>query len=203
MRRSSLWLRKIALWEGSSPYRILPTFSPPPEVALDRFAQVVGEVLRNARADRGLTLRQVARMSDGRFKPSVVGGYERAERRVTLARFYQLATFYGVPADRLLARALARLGAPEPEKTVLDLHSLERLAEPPVQTLSRFVREVKSERGDPAEDVITLRAGDLEAIAQASGVEVAQLLSGLRPAIRTSRGPDSGAKGNPGPVAAP
>src|SRR5205809_4478624 len=63
----------------------------------------VGEALRQARRDRGWSLRDVAAQSRGQFKPSVVGGYERGVRVISIERFIQLTRLYGVPPDRLLA----------------------------------------------------------------------------------------------------
>jgi transcriptional regulator with XRE-family HTH domain len=156
------------------------------ESALDRFARVVGDVLRQARLARGLTLRGAGERSGGRFKPSVVGGYERGERSISLKRFCQLAEFYGVPADRLLSRVLEQLEPAARRETILDLGQVERMDDDTGRAVAGFVREVKRERGDPAKDVITLRAGDLEAIALSSGIEIAQLLAVLKPISRNS-----------------
>jgi transcriptional regulator with XRE-family HTH domain len=148
-----------------------------------QFARVLGEVLRDARHQRGLTLRQAMERSEGRFKPSVIGGYERGERSLSLVRFCELAKFYGIPADRLLARALERLDPAARRETVLDLGRLERVQDEAGDAVTGFVRQVKQERGDRAKEIITLRAGDLEAVALASGIALDQLLQALRPAI--------------------
>lgn len=148
---------------------------------MDRFARVVGDVLRQARTARGLTLRGVGVSSGGRFKPSVIGGYERGERSISLARFCQLAEFYGVPADRLLSQVLERLEPAARRETVLDLGLVERMDDDQGRAVADFVRNVKRERGDPAQDVITLRAGDLEAIALSSGIDITRILAVLRP----------------------
>ena len=74
----------------------------------------VGHALRRARLARGLTLRQVGERSLGAFKPTAVAGYERAERAISLERFYALCAFYGVAPTRLLAEIEEALGvAPE------------------------------------------------------------------------------------------
>jgi transcriptional regulator with XRE-family HTH domain len=149
-----------------------------------QFAQVIGEVLRDARQTAGLTLRQALDRSGGRFKPSVIGGYERGERSISVARFCQLATFYGVPADRLLGQALARLDPAARRETVLDLGRLEGLDDEVGGPVGGFVRQVKRDRGDPGEEIITLRAGDLEAVSLTSGIPLDRLLQALRPAVR-------------------
>lgn len=148
-----------------------------------RFAQVVGEELRDARRQAGLTLRQAMDRSEGRFKPSVIGGYERGERSISLARFCELAGFYGVPSDRLLGRVLARLEPSARRPTVLDLDRLEGMDNEVGGAVNGFVRQVREDRGDPTRDIITLRAGDLEAVALASGIALDRLLRALRPAM--------------------
>jgi transcriptional regulator with XRE-family HTH domain len=149
---------------------------------MERFARAVGEELRDARRHAGLTLRQALDRSEGRFKPSVIGGYERGERSISLARFCELSAFYGIPADRLLARVLARMEPSARRPTVLDLGRLERMDNDVGGAINGFVREVKRDRGDPTQDIITLRSGDLEQVALASGIELEQLLRALKPA---------------------
>src|SRR5881296_2522548 len=80
--------------------RFVPSMGP--------FDRAAGDELRLARTEAGLTLRDVRVRSGGRFKPSAVGAYERAERAVSLERFVSLARIYSVPADRLLARVVER-----------------------------------------------------------------------------------------------
>ena len=89
----------------------------------------VGEVLRDARIDRGLTVYDVERRSGGRFKPSSLGGYERGERSISLQRFCELAGVYGIPADRLLRDVLDRIERGSREGAVLDLRELSEVEE--------------------------------------------------------------------------
>jgi len=71
-----------------------------------RIANDVGGALRRIRTERELTLRDVEIRSEGRFTPSTIAGYERAERSISLRRFCELATFYGVEPGRLLTEIL-------------------------------------------------------------------------------------------------
>ena len=70
----------------------------------------VGQALRRVRVARGLTLRQVGERSLGTFKPTAVAGYERAERTISLERFYALCAFYGVEPTQLLTEIEEALG---------------------------------------------------------------------------------------------
>jgi transcriptional regulator with XRE-family HTH domain len=100
------------------------------------FALVTGEVLRQVRVGRSLSLRQVTVRSGGRFKPSSVASYERGERQISLERLFALADVYDVSPERIVAAITHRLehgGAegdtpPEPVLVIdrLDLRSRTR-----------------------------------------------------------------------------
>jgi transcriptional regulator with XRE-family HTH domain len=89
----------------------------------------VGEVIRNARVEHGLTVYDVERRSGGRFKPSSLGGYERGERSISLQRFCQLSEVYGIPADRLLREVLERIKRGSREGVIVDLRELSEVDE--------------------------------------------------------------------------
>jgi transcriptional regulator with XRE-family HTH domain len=86
----------------------------------------VGRALRRARAERGLTLRDVGIRSAETFTATTVAGYERGERKISLQRFCELAIFYGVEPERLLSEALH----PDDHDLVVDLTPLEEPALP-------------------------------------------------------------------------
>lgn len=65
--------------------------------------------LRRAREHAGLSLKEVERLTAGRFKPSTVAGYERGERSISMSRFIALASAYGALPNGVLADAMARL----------------------------------------------------------------------------------------------
>lgn len=73
------------------------------EPSLTEFADVAGEILRQVRQGRGLSLRQVTVRSGGRFKPSSVASYERGERQISLERLFALADVYDVAPERIVA----------------------------------------------------------------------------------------------------
>ena len=74
---------------------------------MSEFAERAGFVLRQARRSRGLTLHAVTDLSGGSLRPSTVAGYEHGTRAISLERFTELCTLYGVPADRLLRDVMA------------------------------------------------------------------------------------------------
>jgi transcriptional regulator with XRE-family HTH domain len=128
--------------------------------------------------------------SGGKFKPSVIGGYERGERSISLSRFAELANFYGVPPDRLLAEVMAELTPEARGQIVIDVNKLTLILGDEGRTVAEYVHRVKMQRGDYLTDVITLRSGDLEALSLATGDNPATLLRKLRPALRQEPGPD-------------
>jgi len=153
-------------------------------VPMDRVAVEIGRALRQARRDRGLTLKDVARLSGNRFRPTSVAGYERAERSISVERFCALARLYGVAPDRLLSRAIRESeGKPE---IVIDVASAERLSGAEGRLVAGFVEELLSLRGEPASGSIVIRSSDLEILASSSGKRADALLEDIRAAIRES-----------------
>jgi len=151
---------------------------------VEHFSKAAGEVLRDARLKRGLTLYDVQRLSDGRFKPSSVGGYERGERALSMDRFCDLANLYGIPPDRLLGEALKRIDPEGREEILIDLNRLSLIESEDRRLVAEFVHKVQAQRQDYLAEVITLRSGDLEALALTSGKRPTALLAKLRPALR-------------------
>jgi transcriptional regulator with XRE-family HTH domain len=84
------------------------------------FAAAAGSVLREVRAGRSLSLRQVTVRSGGRFKPSSIASYERGERQISLERLFALADVYGVAAERIVAAIAHRLEAQPGEGRAAD-----------------------------------------------------------------------------------
>ena len=74
------------------------------------YTEEVGERLRRVRIDKGLSLQDVERRSEGEWKAAVVGSYERGDRNISATRLLELAEFYGVaPAAVLPGDAAATL----------------------------------------------------------------------------------------------
>jgi transcriptional regulator with XRE-family HTH domain len=69
---------------------------------VEDFNYALGQRLRAARRHRGWSLGDVELNTDGEFKASVVGAYERGERAISVQRFSRLADIYGTPASELL-----------------------------------------------------------------------------------------------------
>lgn len=157
---------------------------------MDPLGEFVGETLRRARLERGFTLRRVQHLSNGRFKPSSLAGYERAERKISLESFLQLAKLYGVPADRLLQAAMENL---EGRRSVtVDLTLLPLIPESYGKLVGDLVHRVRSQRSDTLGDTITLRAGDLEELAMSAHMDLSALLSSMRPAVHDDPAPARG-----------
>lgn len=86
---------------------------------IDKFSAALGGRLRAARRQRGWSLSDVENVTDGEFKASVVGAYERGERAMSVQRLVRVAEVYSIePSDLLPA-------SPVSEKSVIDLNKLE------------------------------------------------------------------------------
>lgn len=84
----------------------------------DEFNVSLGQRLRAARRQRGWSLGEIEAQTEGEFKASVVGAYERGERAISVQRFVRLAEIYGVAADELLPIPVEASGL------VIDLEAL-------------------------------------------------------------------------------
>lgn len=147
-------------------------------------SRYIGRALRDVRIARGLTLRSAARLSEGRFKPSSIAGYERGERAITVQRFCDLTRVYEVDPAGLLAGILRE--ARGELKIEVDLTALGKLDLPEATTVRDFVDRVRSVRGEADAEVITLREGDIEVIVRASGRDRQELLEILAAVARHS-----------------
>ncbi len=122
----------------------------------------IGESLRNVRRQRGLTLRDVERESQGLWKAVVVGSYERGDRALTLKRASGLAAFYHVPLDQLLG--LHHAPREKNERLIFNLRELRRIGSELPESLLRYFQEICRLRSDWNGEVLSLRQGDLIAI---------------------------------------
>jgi hypothetical protein len=128
-----------------------------------------------------MTLRDVGLASGGRFKPTAVAGYERAERSISVERFCELCQLYDMAPERLLSLIMwRRHGGPEP---VIDLRRMDELPAEERDALSGFVGQVRRMRTGRQEDTIRLRVRDLEVLATLSGQKLDEFLEHLRPAL--------------------
>jgi transcriptional regulator with XRE-family HTH domain len=158
---------------------------------VERFAGALGTAIRAARERAGLSLRDLERLSDGRFKPSAVGGYERGERDISAERFVTIAYLVGRLPEDLLADALRALFPRSHRGISIDLKKLHESRGDAVAAVGGYARQLQVMRRDYFSDVITFRSGDLEIVAADAGVKVGELLRTIEPAVvRLGPGPD-------------
>lgn len=135
------------------------------------YSRLVGERLRAIRRQKKLSLQEVELQSDGEFKASVVGAYERGERTISLPRLQRLADLYAVPVGQMLPLDDDTTGrdpdhvVSKPRKIVIDLVRLSQMSGPAQKMLTRFLTMIQVQRGDFNGKVLTVRAHDIRAIA--------------------------------------
>lgn len=130
------------------------------------YAAALGERLRRVRVQQQLSLHDVERISEGRYKASVLGAYERGERAVSVARLRAIADFYRVPLSELIPRPPGTESGRSPRSGLsIDLSRLETRDLPEGEPVGRFVEAVKVRRGDYNGRVITIRHDDVRALA--------------------------------------
>ena len=134
------------------------------------FTRLVGERLRRIRQQKQWSLSDVESATEGEFKASVLGAYERGERAISVPRLERLARVYAVSIEQLLPRQA--LGADDvgatsgaPKKLRIDVAKLSSLSGPQFEMLERFLRMIQVQRQDFNGKVITVRAHDTRAIA--------------------------------------
>ena len=130
----------------------------------------VGERLRSIRRQRGFSLQDVQRVSEGEFKAAVLGAYERGERSLSVPRLHRLAGYYGVPVVQLLLpEPAAMVVDPERESVTIDLARLGDLDGPEGDMIERFLASIQMERQDFNGKVLTVRRDDLQQLSRMIG----------------------------------
>jgi transcriptional regulator with XRE-family HTH domain len=131
----------------------------------------VGSRLRAVRKQKRLSLLDVEAMTDKEFKASVLGAYERGQRRISVPRLQRLAEVYRVPLEQLLPSAPTVLESRErprfgdDTRAVIDLAKLEESRGPERDLLRRYLHAIELERQDFNGRVLTIRREDVRAIA--------------------------------------
>jgi transcriptional regulator with XRE-family HTH domain len=138
------------------------------------YGRQLGRRLRAIRRQKGLSLQDVEASSDGVFKASALGAYERGERAISVPRLQRLARFYHVPVDQLLPLDTAvadpppntgRSWRPRSAKITIDLGQLRELDSPEGTMLNRYLEMIQVERQDFNGRMLTIRRDDLRAVA--------------------------------------
>lgn len=111
---------------------------------VDDFNYALGQRLRAARRHRGWSLGDVEAHTEGEFKASVVGAYERGERAISVQRFVSLSEVYSTPASELLP-------APFDPELVIDLDAL---AGEDGDLVDRYLAAIQMMRKQPGVDEV-------------------------------------------------
>lgn len=142
------------------------------------YTREVGERLRRIRVDRGLSLQDVERSSQGHWKAAVVGSYERGDRNISATRLLELAEFYDVAAADVLPGEAAPRGGEPSSGVVLDLEILDGLG-PTWAPVRRYCEAIQLQRGDYNRKVLSVRGDDLRALAVIHDARPEELLAEL------------------------
>jgi len=126
----------------------------------------VGERLRLIRLQRGMSLQDVQRATNGEFKAAVLGAYERGERSLSLPRLQRLAACYGVPMNQLLPEEdTYEVPGPVPGGVTIDLGAVDDLDPKVGEVVDRFLQRIQVQRQDFNGKVLTLRQADIAMLA--------------------------------------
>ena len=141
----------------------------------------VGAALRRARTSRGLTLRDASDAASEEVKPTTLASYERGERPVSVDRLFRLSLLYRISPARLVADVLRRVEGRPPVR--IDVQKMRGLGGAEAGILDGFVRNVLILRDQPVGDTVTLREGDLDVLATATGRRVQDFVEAIAPAL--------------------
>ncbi len=145
------------------------------------YAQEVGERLRRVRTERGFSLQDVERLSEGRWKAAVIGSYERGDRNISATRLLELAEFYEVPASEVLPGDGSARRSEEGGAIIIDLERLEAAGDP-YEGVRRYCESIQLQRGDYNRRVLSIRGEDLRALAVIAYTNPEALVEALRKA---------------------
>ena len=144
-------------------------------------ASEVGAALRRARTSRGLTLRDAARKGPDAVKPTTLASYERGERSLSVDRLFRLSSLYRISPARLIADVSRRVeGRPQVR---IDIGRMRSLGGVEAGILDGFIRNVFILRDQPVTDTVSLRDGDIDVLATATGRRVEDFVAAIRPAL--------------------
>ncbi len=158
----------------------LTTPDEPPDSSMAAYNRMVGRRLRTVREARLYSLRDVERESGSEFKSSVISAYERGERMMSVQRLDRLARFYDVPIAELLPSDASERELPRPNLTVR-LRRLHELEGEPFERFRNLIDEIRGQREDagPEAEYVTLREGDLHAVASMFDVQADEMADRL------------------------
>ena len=141
------------------------------------YNEKVGERLRSIRLQRGMSLQDVHRATEGEFKAAVLGAYERGERSISLPRLHRLAACYYVPVNQLLPEDdnIAVQGAPSQGVTI-DLTRVDFIAGNLGEVIDRFLKKIQVQRQDFNGKVLTIRGTDVAMLAMLLDVTDSELV---------------------------
>lgn len=129
---------------------------------MEQFNEEVGERLRQARRARGWSLIDVEEISDGEYKASVLGAYERGERSVSASRLWRLAQVYGVHVATLLPGMSREEN--DLDDVTIDLAAAEGISGEQGELFDRYLAAIQVMRKDATGPTLAVRKSDLRVL---------------------------------------
>jgi hypothetical protein len=116
-----------------------------------------------------------------------LASYERAKRTVPIERFYRIAILYGISPVRLLADVVRRVeGRPAVR---IDVRRVKSMGGAEAAIVDGFIRNVFILRDQDVAETVSLREGDLEVLATATGRRVEAFRDAIEPALIADKVP--------------
>ncbi len=120
----------------------------------------LGTSIRRARRARGWSLIDVEDASEGEFKASVLGAYERGERSLSVSRLTRLAELYQVTTADLIPT----MKAMPSDEVMIDLVAAEEMEGERAQVIDQYLAAIRLMRSG-ARRPASVRQSDLRVLA--------------------------------------
>lgn len=136
--------------------------------------------LRAVRRQRGWSLADVERESQGSIKAVVMGSYERGTRSLSVKRALELAALFDLPINDLINPQTAGERMEISQALMLDLRKISSTEENEITGSINFLQSIARDRGDWNGEILTIRNSDLKILALMTRMSESLLLKLLR-----------------------
>jgi len=137
--------------------------------------------LRAVRRQRGWSLADVERESQGSIKAVVMGSYERGTRSLSVKRALELAALFDIPINDLLNPQIAEEKIDISQTLMLDLRKISSTEENEITGSVNFLlQSIARDRGDWNGEILTIRNSDLKSLALMTRMSEGLLLKWMR-----------------------
>lgn len=128
--------------------------------------------LRSIRESQGLTLSQVAAMSNGRVSAIALGSYERGDRAISAHKLLEISKIYQIPVTELFKAPEKTLAS---GRVIIDLRKLRESSDECSQRFNAILENIAAMRNDWNGELLSIRGSDIASLQAFAGFSADQL----------------------------